>query len=74
MASIVSAETAEAIVSGSTVRYLFRYVLDIGETHERRVWVHMSVDGTAERTARSNLLLDELAQAEVGQLLGDTNG
>jgi hypothetical protein len=70
MATIVTAETLQATVHGGTVRYLFQYTLDNGEIHRRRAWVPVNTNEATERTARGNALLNELANEEIGQVLG----
>lgn len=70
MSSITQAETRYKQVRGGTTRYGFRYTLDNGEVHDRIAWVPSSVDEVAERTTRGQMLLDELAQAEINGVLG----
>lgn len=70
MATITNAETLEARTNGGTTRFLFRFTLDTGEVHLRRAWVPSSTDETQERTRRGNMLLDELAEAEINGELG----
>jgi hypothetical protein len=70
MATIVSSETRYKQVRGNTTRYGFRYTLDNGEVHDRIAWVESSVDEAVERDARGQMMLDELAQAEISGVLG----
>lgn len=70
MSSITQAETRYKQVRGGTTRYGFRYTLDNGEVHDRIAWVPSSVDEVTERTTRGQMLLDELAQAEIAKVLG----
>ena len=71
MSTITSATTVskEERQSG-TVRYKFRYELDVGEVHERIAWVSVVVDEATERTARGERLLTELAEAEAAEIIG----
>lgn len=70
MSTITQAETRYKQIRGNTTRYGFRYTLDNGEVHDRIAWVLSSVDEVTERTARGQMLLDELAQAEINEVLG----
>lgn len=70
MSSITQAETRYKQVRGGTTRYGFRYTLDNGEVHDRAAWVPSTVDEVTERNARGQMLLDELAQAELNEVLG----
>lgn len=70
MATVVTEETVEAVVTGSGVRYLFHYVLSTGETHERRAWAPVATDELTERALRGTKCLEELEAAEIEQLFG----
>lgn len=70
MSAIVEAVTRYKQVRGGTTRYGFRYTLDNGEVHDRIAWVPSTVDEVTERDARGVMLLDELAQAEIREVLG----
>ena len=70
MSTIVSAVTKYKQVRGATTRYGFRYTLDNGEVHDRIAWVPSTTDEVTERDARGQMMLDELAQAEIREVLG----
>lgn len=70
MSTIVSAVTKYKQVRGGTTRYGFQYTLDNGEVHDRIAWVPSTVSEATERDARGQMLLDELAQAELNEVLG----
>lgn len=70
MSAIVEAVTRYKQLRGNTTRYGFRYTLDNGEVHDRIAWVPSETDEVTERNARGVMLLDELAQAEIQQVLG----
>jgi hypothetical protein len=70
MATITTATTVESRVESGTRRFLFRYVLSNGETHERRAWVPDGTDDATERDARGAAMLVEQADAEAALLLG----
>jgi len=70
MSTITNAETLEARVSGSTIKYLFRFTTSNGEVHTRRAWMPNTVDETTERTARGEYLIHELAEAEAISVVG----
>ena len=69
MATITSSTVIESVTSGGTKRNLYRYVLDTGEAHERRGWIPLAADTNADMAARGDSLLNELAQAEIANLL-----
>jgi hypothetical protein len=69
MAAITQSTTLSSGISGVTVRYLFRYVLDNGEVHYREAWVAQGSNEATVRAARAATLLAELADAEFEGLL-----
>ena len=69
MATITNAVTISKQARGTTTRYRFRYTLDNGDVHERNAWVSSTIVEADERTARGTMMLDELAQAEINEVL-----
>ena len=69
MATITTSTVIESVQNGGTKRNRYRYVIDTGETHERRGWIPIAADTNADMAARGDSLLNELAQAEIANLL-----